>query len=122
MKTKTEKELEREIEEYQKDNKNYYFECNKCGRSWNNPVQIHCPECHTTAEKVLIQEGYFKELHAKLEGYRLAKEEFNKKVEEETLRLEANLVNSLKSKDWEIINKYFGIFREEIDKIFKEEK
>ncbi len=117
MKTKTEEELEREIEEYQKDNKNYYFECNKCGRSWNNPVQIHCPECHTTAEKVLIQEGYFKELHAKLEGYRKAKEEFNKKVEKLKYYLDC---------DWRSYSKetqqVIKDIQEEIDKIFKEEK
>ena len=59
MKTKTEKQLEREIEELE--------------QNWDNYKDLH-------NEGGII---YFEGLKAKLEGYRKAKEEFIKKVEEE---------------------------------------
>jgi len=106
---KTEKE-KRPVKCYICGKQMYYFG----EKEYEPEYEIYSTDKH----KGYVHQRCIKELKRE----KKAKEEFNKKVEEETLRLEANLFNSLKSKDWEIINKYFGIFREEIDKIFNSEK
>ncbi|MHA1880893.1 MAG: hypothetical protein ACTSYG_10905 [Candidatus Heimdallarchaeota archaeon] len=104
MKTKTEEELEREIERKDKVYGKGYFN-----------EEVECEK---------------KELKAKLEGYRLAKEEFMKKVEE--LKEEINYVILANETDIEQgyegaevgkhINAQLKIILEKIDKIFGEEE
>ena len=91
-KPQTEQELKKQIEEYQKDNKNYYYNCPKCQKSWNNPAQIHCEDCHIVADKILIQEGMFKELQAELKGIQSQKAKEKEFIDEEIRFLKRHLI------------------------------
>jgi len=101
MKTQTEKELEREIERL----RNIRLEKRKIGEEGQ------------TINNVAL-EGL---AEAKLEGYRLAKEEFNKKVEKLKEEIEPILMIRTTFEDLTIKEQKDLIF-EKINKIFKEEK
>jgi len=115
MKTKTEKKLEREIEERlnilgkehsikcQKD----FNEGTKKNKGW---LKEMLKEERSYAEIEAEDDWYYLTLKAKLEGYKKAKEEFNKKVKKLKNRL-------MKIKPFEPYQ-----VEKEIDKIFNSEK
>ena len=108
MKTKTEKELEREIEkrykEVRKDYEEYGKKNNWAEKNIDRATKQEIDE--TDYETAILKE--------KLEGYRKAKEEFNKKVEE--------LKENIKIKFGDNPMKPVKIILKEINKIFKEAK
>jgi len=111
MKTKTEKELEKEIEELEKEEPHQEQVIN-----FLEEVQEKLGiNDYSLLQDVLCELGH---LRAKLSGYRKAKEEFNKKVEE--LKKEIKIIMLQRNKGHTTSNIYFNITKK-IDKIFKEE-
>jgi len=115
MKTKSEKQLEREIEDRYKEVRKTYEEYGKA----NNWEEKNIDR----ATKQEIDENDYETaiLKAKLSGYRLAKQEFNKKVEKLKEEIEPILMIRTTFEDLTIKEQKDLIF-EKINKIFKEEK